>query len=237
MPQPIIQIAGIRDETEARILVESGVHRLGFPVGLDLHEEDLPEGEAAAVIRNLGIGSRAWLITYLEDPWAVAALCDRLGCAGVQLHGATGPGQARRLKALRPGLRVIKSLIVRHDNVAELEERVRAFAAHVDGFITDTFDPASGASGATGKTHDWSVSRRLVELSPRPVILAGGLTPENVARAIETVRPAGVDVHTGVEDGSGRKDPARVRAFVSSASVAFAALVKAEARSGRGLSG
>ena len=63
-----------------------------------------------------------------------------------------------------------------------------------------------------------------MELSPRPVILAGGLTPENVARAIETVRPAGVDVHTGVEDGTGRKDPARVRAFVSNASTAFTAL-------------
>ena len=233
MPQPIIQIAGIRDEAEARMLTASGVHRLGFPIGLDVHEEDLPEGEAAAVIRNLGIGSRAWLITYLEDPCAVAALCDRLGCAGMQLHGTTGPDQARQLKALRPGLRVIKSLIVRDDNMAQLEERVRAFAAHVDGFITDTFDPASGASGATGKTHDWGVSRRLVELSPRPVILAGGLTPENVERAIEAVRPAGVDVHTGVEDGSGRKDPARVRAFVSNASTAFAALARADARSGR----
>ncbi len=235
MSQPIIQIAGIQDEAEARMLVASGVHRLGFPIGLDVHEEDLPEGEAATVIRNLGIGSRAWLITYLEDPRAVAALCDRLGCAGVQLHGAAGLDRARRLKALRPGLRVIKSLVVRHDNVAELEERARAFAAYVDGFITDTFDPASGASGATGKTHDWGVSRRLVELSPRPVILAGGLTPENVARAIEAVRPAGVDVHTGVEDRTGRKEPARVRAFVSRASAAFAAL-EAQAKSGRGLS-
>ena len=106
----------------------------------------------------------------------------------------------------------------------ELEAEVTAFAPHVDGFITDTFDPATGASGATGKTHDRAVSRRLVELSPRPVILAGGLTPENVGRAIRTVRPAGVDVHTGVEDRNGRKDPRRVRAFVAEAEEAFAAL-------------
>jgi phosphoribosylanthranilate isomerase len=63
----------------------------------------------------------------------------------------------------------------------------------VDAFITDTFDPKTGASGATGKTHDWRVSRRLVELADRPIILAGGLTPENVKRAILEVRPAGVD--------------------------------------------
>ncbi len=226
MAQTIIQIAGVRDEGEAGMLVANGVHRLGFPIGLDVHAEDLPADEAAAVIERLDIGFQAWLITYRHDPRAVAAMCRRLGCAGVQLHGDAGPDALRRFKALCPGLQVVKSLVVREGNLAELEERVRALAAHVDGFITDTFDPASGASGATGKTHDWGVSRRLVELSPRPVILAGGLTPENVARAIETVRPAGVDVHTGVEDGSGRKDPARVRAFVSNASAAFAALAR-----------
>jgi len=220
----IIQIAGILDQAEARMLADSGVHRLGFPLGLDVHREDLPEEAAAAVIRDAGVGARAWLITYLCDPHSLAAVCDRLGCAGVQLHGPVDPHRASRLRDLRPGLQVIKSLIVRHDNLPELEAGVTAFAPHVDGFITDTFDPATGASGATGKTHDWAVSRRLVELSPRPVILAGGLTPENIAGAIETVRPAGVDAHTGVEDEDGRKDPDRVRAFVAAAGKAFAAL-------------
>ncbi|MCY4442630.1 MAG: phosphoribosylanthranilate isomerase [Deltaproteobacteria bacterium] len=223
MADPIIQIAGILDEAEARMLVENGVRRLGFPIGLDVHREDLPEEEAAAVIQALGLGPRAWLITYLDDPHSIATLCESLGCAGVQLHGPISEGRVAELGALRPGLQVIKSLIVRDGNLAELEARVAAFAPHVDGFITDTFDPATGASGATGKTHDWEVSRRLVELSPRPVILAGGLTPENVARAIEAVRPAGVDAHTGVEDEHGRKDPGRIRAFVAGAGEAFAA--------------
>ena len=219
---PIIQIAGILDEAEARMLVENGVHRLGFPLGLDVHGEDLSVDEAAAIIRTLGLGPRAWLITYLDDPPSIAAMCGRVGCAGVQLHGPIGEGQTARLRTLQPNLRVIKSLVVRDDNLSELDDRVSALAPHVDGFITDTFDPATGASGATGKTHDWAVSRRLVEISPRPVILAGGLTPENVGRAIKTVRPAGVDVHTGVEDENGRKDPGRVRAFVAEAEEAFA---------------
>ena len=205
------------------MLAENGVHRLGFPIGLDVHGEDLPDDEAAVVIRTLGLGPRAWLITYLDDPPSIATLCGRLGCAGVQLHGPVGDGQVAELRTLQPGLQVVKSLVVRDGNLPELEARVRAFAPHVDGFITDTFDPVSGASGATGKTHDWGVSRRLVELSPRPVILAGGLTPENVVRAIRAVRPAGVDAHTGVEDVLGRKDPGRVRAFVARAVEAFAA--------------
>ncbi len=208
------------------MLADSGVRRMGFPLGLEVHREDLPADEAAVIIRTLGLGPCAWLITYLDDPRAIAALCDRLGCAGVQLHGPVGEGQVAGLRALRPGLQVVKSLIVREDNLADLEARATAFAPHVDGFITDTFDPATGASGATGKTHDWAVSRRLVELSPRPVILAGGLTPENVGRAVETVRPAGVDVHTGVEDENGRKDPSRVQAFVAEAEAAFAAAAR-----------
>ena len=214
------------------MLVKSGVHRLGFPIGLDVHREDLLEEEATAVIRTLGLGPRAWLITYLEDPYSIATLCGRLGCAGVQLHGPIGEGQVAELRTLQPGLQVVKSLVVRDDNLAELEARAAAFAPHVDGFITDTFDPATGASGATGKTHDWAISRRLVELSPRPVILAGGLTPENVARAIEAVRPAGVDAHTGVEDEHGRKDLERVRAFVHNAGEAFAKLERRQGKVG-----
>ncbi len=91
----------------------------------------------------------------------------------------------------------------------------------MNAFITDTFDPATGAEGATGKTHDWNISRELVKLSERPVILAGGLNPENVRKSIEFVRPVGVDVHTGVENSSGRKDETLVKKFVSQAKLGF----------------
>jgi phosphoribosylanthranilate isomerase len=74
---------------------------------------------------------------------------------------------------------------------------------------------------ALGATHDWRVSRHLVELADRPVILAGGLTPENVKRAILEVRPGGVDSHTGSEDASGRKSREKVTKFLSQANEAF----------------
>ncbi len=72
-------------------------------------------------------------------------------------------------------------------------------------------------------THDWNVSRELVGCAKRPIILAGGLNPANVARAICSVKPAGVDVHTGVEGQDGRKDFHLVNAFVSSSISAFQA--------------
>jgi phosphoribosylanthranilate isomerase len=91
----------------------------------------------------------------------------------------------------------------------------------VEAFITDTFNPSTGASGATGLTHDWEVSREIVRVSPRPVILAGGLTPDNVGAAIRAVSPAGVDCHTGVEGADGRKNERLVRRFVEEANRAF----------------
>src|SRR3712207_9550613 len=81
-----------------------------------------------------------------------------------------------------------------------------------------TLFPYTTLFRSTGKTHDWSIGARIVAaVAPLPVYLAGGLRPENVAEAIARVRPAGVDVNSGVEDASGRKDPARMRALVSSA--------------------
>ena len=128
------------------------------------------------------------------------------------------------MKKLDPGLIVIKSLIVGRPGSDMLEATMRELSAFVDAYIIDTFDLRTGASGATGKTHDWGISRRLVERSERPVILAGGLTPDNVRGAILRVRPAGVDAHTGVEDASGRKSREKVEKFVSEARAGFAAL-------------
>ncbi|HKA53248.1 MAG TPA: phosphoribosylanthranilate isomerase [Candidatus Binatia bacterium] len=222
--QHIIQIAGIRDQQEAEMLVACGVDWLGFPLRLAVHREDLGEAEAARIIKSLRPPHEGVLITYLHKAGEIAALCHSLGTRKVQLHGDITRDQLRLVKTLDPGLFVIKSLVVRGNNHAELESEVRLSGPHVDAFITDTYDPETGACGATGKTHDWKVSRRLVQISPRPVILAGGLRAENVARAIGEVQPAAVDAHTGVEGADGRKDLRLVQAFVAQARAAFADL-------------
>jgi len=220
----IIQIAGIIDQQEAELLLACGVDWLGFPLRLTIHKEDLSEAEAARIITSLRPPHEGVLITYLNTADEILALCQTLGVRKVQLHGDIALDHLRALKVRDPSLFVIKSLIVRHNNLSELAAEVRSLSPHVEAFITDTYDPETEACGATGKTHDWQVSRRLVEISPRPVILAGGLRPENVARAIREVRPAGVDVHTGVEGSNGRKDARLVRAFVQQAREAFAGL-------------
>jgi phosphoribosylanthranilate isomerase len=221
LAEKLIQIAGVIDAAEAQMLQQCGIRYLGFPLRLPVHREDLTEEEAAAIIKSLAPPVFGVLITYLHEASEIAAFCHALGARIVQLHGNIERDELKRLKTLDPNLTVIKSLVIGMHEDKTLEALVSKLSPFVDAFITDTFDPKTGASGATGKTHDWRISRRLVELADKPVILAGGLTPENVKRAILEVRPAGVDSHTGVEDFSGRKSREKIRKFVSEAYEAF----------------
>jgi len=227
----IVQIAGIRSLQEAEMLLEAGADWLGFPLRLDVHREDLTAEAVAAIVSSLGIRDRTVLITYLEDASEIAGLAAYVGCSRVQLHGDIASGEAQRLKNTAPGLFLIKALVVRPGNLDDLTDTAREFGPHVDAFITDTWDPQTGARGATGKTHDWNASRQIVLATPKPVILAGGLTPENLRQAIIQVGPAGVDAHTGVEAPNGMKDPALVRAFIKEARRAFAVLRREDIQS------
>ncbi len=221
----LLHVAGVIDLAEAEMLIDSGFEYLGFPLVLDHHEEDLSVKDASAIVAKLGNRSTFFLITYLSMASAIVDLCRELGVNMVQLHGEVSVAELQRLRSATPDMRVIKSLIVRGDNFKDLRDELARFAPLVDTFITDTFDPATGARGATGKTHDWDMSRRIVEISPLPVILAGGLNANNVRAAIAAIQPAGVDVHTGIEGEDGRKSPKLSRRFVSGARAAFADLV------------
>lgn len=226
----VIQIAGIIDQQEADMLLAAGVDLLGFPLRLPVNKEDLSEVQAAGIIREIPDSDRVVLITYLDHADDILAFCDALGVSTVQLHGPIPLKELKRLKCMRPAMTVIKSLVIRKDNRDQLFRDLDETANIADAFITDTYDPDTGATGATGKTHDWSISRELADYSPKPLILAGGLTPENVYKAIMTVMPDGVDAHTGVEDDRGRKDPEKVQRFVAEARRGFADLQQAESR-------
>lgn len=217
----LIQIAGVIDDAEARMLQECGVRYLGFPLRLAVHQPDLTDAAAALVIRGLAPQTHAVLIAYLDTAAEIAALCRMLAVRIVQLHGHIERAELETLRSRHPALTVVKSLVIGLHDSETIEAIVDDLAAVVDAYILDTFDPRTGASGATGRTHDWRISRRLVERSRRPIILAGGLTPENVRQAILEVQPAGVDAHTGVEDPGGRKSRAKVERFVAEARAAF----------------
>lgn len=217
----VIQIAGIEDDEEARMLSKCGVDLIGFPLRFSRGTADTEAETAARIIHEIRPPSAGVFITYLKTADAVLLACRRMGASVVQLHGGIAVDEMRRLREIAPDLSIVKTLVVRGQHAGRLTAEVDRLVPYVDAFLTDTFDHETGKWGATGKTHDWSVSRRVVEYSARPVILAGGLNPSNVARAILEVGPAGVDVHTGVEGERGRKDPRLVQKFVEEARKAF----------------
>jgi len=200
------------------MLLGCGVDLLGFPLRLPVHKPDMSEARARAMIEALG-PAVCVLITYEDDPGRLVELCRFLNVNTVQVHADVAPETLALIRARYP-LRVFKSYVVGREALSP-RDFVQAYAPVCDAFITDTFDPATGASGATGKVHDWRVSSELIRHSQLPVILAGGLTPANVRGAIKAVCPAAVDVHTGVEAPDGSKDPDLVRAFVREARAGF----------------
>ena len=217
----IIQIAGIIDEAEARMVLDAGATHLGFPFRLDFNQEDLTEDQAAQIIKNLQIQEKSVLITYLDKSDEIIGLADFLDCKTVQLHGPISLQELEKLRNDAPLLGIWKSLVIKKDNADELTQLVTLIENLADAFITDTFNPETGASGATGKTHDWRVSKMITKLSKKPVIIAGGLKPDNVFDAIVQIKTFGVDVHTGVENADGRKDPDKVKAFINEANRGF----------------
>ncbi|MGQ9902089.1 MAG: phosphoribosylanthranilate isomerase [Fimbriimonadales bacterium] len=98
---------------------------------------------------------------------------------------------------------------------------LEGWQAHAARFVLDTYHPTQ--LGGTGLTQDWTRLQAVCARAPRPILLAGGLTPDTVAEAIRTARPAGVDVSSGVEAAPGRKDPDKVRQFVRNAKTALEA--------------
>ena len=217
------------------MIAACGATHVGLPLRLPVHKQDVSEDAARDIVRGLaarsgGSTAQTVLITYLAQARETLSLCRFLGVDGVQLHGPVPVAEVRRLREAAPELLLIKSLVVGTADEAALLAEARLHAPFVDAFLTDTFDPASGASGATGLAHDWAVSRRLaLALSQgpvaRPLILAGGLTPDNVAEAVAQVRPAGVDAHTGLENANGDKDEGLVRRFVAAARAALSATI------------
>lgn len=210
-----MQIAGVSSLEEALAAERAGADALGFTLRLPTGvHDDLTEPKARSIIAALPPFITSVVITYVGTAREAVDLTRYLGAGALQLHGEFPVQELPLVRAALPHLKIIRAV---HVTGTEAMAQARSLERHVDALILDTFDPATGRHGATGKTHDWSISREIVAKSRVPVILAGGLTPDNVVEAIREVRPWGVDVHTGVEDSDGRRDFSKLRLFIERA--------------------
>ena len=198
-----VKICGIMRSEDAEFAVGLGAAALGFKFYPRSPRYVSPEFARAMIRRLPPFVMAVGVFADETDAVNVAAIAREAGVAAVQLHGAQHPIPATNGSPL-DGLYVIRAVAV-WDGLRP--NYLDAFEANA--FLLDTADPA--LRGGTGRTFDWDIARRIAER--RQVILAGGLTPENVGQAIREVRPYAVDVASGVESAPGLKDPAKLRAF------------------------
>lgn len=209
-----VKICGIAIPEDARLAVEAGADALGFLVGLRYETADrLSPEKAQAIIAGLPPFVSSVLVTHLEVPAEVLAVCRIANPQVLQLHGGYPLEQIGVLRRELPHLKIVKAV---HVSGEQAVETARMAARCADAVLLDS--RTATRLGGTGITHDWSISRRIVEaVGDFPVILAGGLTPENVAAAVTQVQPFGVDVNTGVTSTPGRKSPLKLSRFIDHA--------------------
>jgi phosphoribosylanthranilate isomerase len=217
-----VKICGSTSLNDAVLAGEAGADAVGFVFAPSPRR--VTAAQVAAIVPRLPptlekIG--VFVNAGLDEIYSTVSVC---GLTGVQLHSEAGPGVPARLRErLGSELRILR---VVHFGPGTAELVAEQIAQHtknrdVDGVLVDSRTPS--AVGGTGVTFDWTTARETflqnAEARKR-LIAAGGLSPENVAEAIATLRPWGVDVASGVETAPGRKDPDKVHEFVARARAA-----------------
>ncbi|MDI6854882.1 MAG: phosphoribosylanthranilate isomerase [Deltaproteobacteria bacterium] len=195
-----VKICGITNSGDAFLAAELGAHALGFNFYKKSPRYVTPD-RARHIIGQLPPFVATVGVFVDEDAAAVREIASLAGLDWVQLHGRESPGYCRSL-----GRRVIKGFRVKGE---EIYAQLTAYQGAAQAFLLDAYKP--GTPGGTGETFDWEIARQAGKCGP--IILAGGLTPHNVAGAIRIARPAAVDTASGVEVAPGKKDPEKLRAF------------------------
>ncbi|MBE3070227.1 MAG: phosphoribosylanthranilate isomerase [Planctomycetes bacterium] len=206
-----VKICGITRPEGAREAAEAGADAIGL-VFAESPRRVTPAA-AARIVRALPPWVTPVGVFVDESPETIRAIAAEAGLVVAQLHGDEPPDTPARLE----GLKVIKAFGLGTEADLEAARRWREQSERSgrvpDAYLVDA-RVALGPRGGTGKTADWDLAARMILEGFRPLILAGGLTPDNVADAVRAVRPWGVDGSSGLESEPGLKAPGKVRAFL-----------------------
>jgi phosphoribosylanthranilate isomerase len=195
-----VKICGITNLEDARLAADLGAHALGF-IFYPKSPRSVAPDAAREIIRTLPPFVLTVGVFVDEEAGVVRDLATTVGLDWVQVHGSESPEYCKSL-----GRRVIKGFRVKGEDIFE---KLQQYQGAAQAFLLDAYKP--GTPGGTGETFDWDLARRAGKYGP--IILAGGLTTDNVAEAIRIARPTAVDVASGVEAAPGKKDPVRLREF------------------------
>jgi phosphoribosylanthranilate isomerase len=201
------KLCGLTRERDLDAAVAAGTDMVGFVSEVPIETpRELSPMRAATLAARVPESVTSVLVTMPATAEEGAELAERVEPDAIQVHGCS-PAEVDALTE-RIAIPMIAAVDATDGNLHE-------YATVADALVLDSTDERG--AGGTGETHDWARARAIVPDLDIPVLLAGGLTPENVANAVETVAPFGVDVSSGTERSAGEKDHAKLRAFVERA--------------------
>ena len=207
-----VKICGITREEDLAVAVAAGADAVGFLVGVPSSPRNLTLERAERLLKQVPVFVDSVVVTVPDSIDSLVKIYNRLRPTAIQIHGEK-TFQASVIRSKIRDVHLIKTVYAKTGNVtAAVIEDSKAF----DAILLDSFTKEQ--YGGTGVVHDWELSRQIKQtIEPTPLILAGGLKPENVKEAILTVQPYAVDVASGVELRPAVKDPKKVLAFIENA--------------------
>lgn len=206
-----VKVCCIRDLAEARLAVSAGAAAIGLVSEMPSGPGIIPEKLIAEIAAAIPRPTETFLLTARQSADAIAEQHRHCGTTALQLVDQVPAAELQRLRKLLPGVRLVQ---VVHVDGEESVEEARSVAGLVDTLLLDSGNPRLPVKvlGGTGRVHDWAHSRRIREIAGVPVLLAGGLHPGNARAAMERVRPAGLDICSGLRTG-GALDPGKLAAL------------------------
>ncbi|WP_234734148.1 phosphoribosylanthranilate isomerase [Tellurirhabdus bombi] len=206
-----VKICCISSVDEARIAIAHGAAALGLVGHMPSGPGVITDDAIFQIAQTVPPPIATFLLTSETEAEAIIRHQQKVRTNTIQLVDAVQPGTYAALRKALPGIKLVQVIHVLDE--VSLHEALTA-AEEVDALLLDSGNPnlAVKELGGTGRRHDWSISRQIVEQSPVPVFLAGGLNPENVAEAIASVRPFGLDLCSSVRT-DGKLDPIKLKRF------------------------
>lgn len=194
---PRVKICCIASVAEARMAIEHGASAVGLVSAMPSGPGPIPENLIAEIAATIPPGVSSFLLTCRQDAGAIIDQQRRLRVNTIQICDRLPAGSHRELREALPGVALVQ---VVHVTGPESVDEAIAVAPFVDAVLLDSGNQSLAIKelGGTGRTHDWSLSRKIREAIDVPMFLAGGLKPDNVAAAIQAVQPFGIDVCSGL---------------------------------------
>jgi phosphoribosylanthranilate isomerase len=213
--RPRIKICCISTQQEADMAIQAGADALGLVGAMPSGPGVIDDQTIRAISLELPAAVSAFLLTQERTADAILEHVACCAVSTVQIVNHVPPRELQRLRENAPSLRVVQVIHVEGPEALALGSRYEEF---VHSFLLDSGSPGASIPllGGTGRRHDWAISAEFVRQTRRPVFLAGGLTPGNVAEALRVVRPYGLDICSGVRT-AGRLDADKLRAYIAAA--------------------